>query len=56
DTIVVEPAGEGSRITYTAEIKLKGLRRVAEPLLKPMLAKTADEGMAGLKATLDREG
>ncbi len=54
DTIAVEPVGEGSRIAYTAEIKLKGLRRIAEPLLKPMLAKTADEGLAGLKATLDR--
>ncbi len=54
DTIVVEPDGGGSRVAYTAEIKLKGLRRIAEPLLKPMLAKTADEGLAGLKATLDR--
>ena len=54
DTIVVEPAEAGSRITYTAEIKLKGLRRIAEPLLKPTLAKTADEGLAGLKLTLDR--
>ena len=54
DEITVEPAGEGSRVAYTAEIKLKGLRRIAEPLLKPMLGKTADEGLAGLKATLDR--
>lgn len=54
DEIVVEPAGPGSRITYTAEIKLKGLRRLAEPLLKPLLAKTADEGLAGLRQTLDR--
>ncbi len=54
DTIVVEPSGAGSRITYTAEIKLKGLRRVAEPLLKPVLKKTADEALAGLKQTLDR--
>ena len=54
DEIVVEPAGGGSRITYTAEIKLKGFRRFAEPLLKLMLAKTAEEGLAGLKARLDR--
>ena len=53
DEIVVEPASVGSRITYTAEIKLKGLRRVAEPLLKPMLKKTADDALAGLKRTLD---
>ena len=54
DEIVVEPGGDGARITYTADIKLKGLRRIAEPLLKPMLAKTADEALAGLKSTLDR--
>jgi carbon monoxide dehydrogenase subunit G len=54
DEIVVEPAGAGARIAYTAEIKLKGLRRIAEPLLKPTLAKTADEALAGLKSTLDR--
>ena len=54
DEIVVEPEGAGSRITYTADIKLKGLRRVAEPLLKPMLKKTADDALAGLKRTLDR--
>ena len=54
DEIVVEPSGAGSRITYTADIKLKGLRRIAEPLLRPMLKKTADEALAGLKRTLDR--
>ena len=54
DEIVIEPAGDGARITYTAEIKLKGLRRIAEALLKPTLAKTADEALAGLKSTLDR--
>ena len=48
------PSGNGSRIDYTAEIKLKGLRRIAEPLLRPMVAKTAEEAMAGLKRALDR--
>ena len=52
DEIDVEPADSGSLITYTAEIKLKGVRRLAEPLLKPMLGKTADEALAGLKQTL----
>ena len=54
DEIVVEPLGDGARIAYTADIKLKGLRRIAEPLLRPVLAKTADEALAGLKSTLDR--
>lgn len=52
DEIVVEPAGAGSRITYTAEIKLKGLRRIAEPLLAPLLKKTGEEALAGLRRTL----
>lgn len=55
DSIVVEPGdGGGSRITYEADIHLKGLGRLAEPLLRPMLARTAAEALAGLKATLDR--
>ena len=53
DAITVEPAGAGSRVTYAAEIKLKGLRRIGEPLLKPLLAKTGREGIAGLKQKLD---
>lgn len=54
DEIVVEPAGSGSRITYTGEITLKGLGRIAEPLLKPMVKKTGADAVAGLKRTLDR--
>ena len=54
DEIVVEPAGSGSRITYRAEITLKGLRRIAEPLLKPMVNQTGEDAVAGLKRTLDR--
>jgi len=56
DSIAVEPSDNGSRISYTAEIKLKGFRRIAEPLLKPMLAKTGEEALAGLKEKLDRPG
>ena len=54
DEITVEPTGGGSRILYTADIRLKGLRRLAEPLLRPLLRKTVDEALAGLKQTLDR--
>ena len=54
DEITVEPSGGGSRILYTADIRLKGLRRIAEPLLRPVLRKTVDEALAGLKQALDR--
>ena len=53
DEITVEPKGEGARISYAAEVRLKGIRRVAEPLLKPMLAKTGSEALAGLEQKLN---
>ncbi|MGZ8782132.1 MAG: SRPBCC family protein [Gaiellaceae bacterium] len=53
DEITVEPKGDGSRISYTAEIKVKGIARLAEPLLKPMLAKTAKEALDGLEQKLN---
>ncbi|MGZ8693590.1 MAG: SRPBCC family protein [Gaiellaceae bacterium] len=56
DAITVDPSGSGSRISYTADIKLKGLRRLAEPLLKPMLARTGEKALAGLKQKLDGPG
>ncbi len=56
DAITVDTSGSGSRISYTADIQLKGLRRLAEPLLKPMLAKTGEDALAGLKQKLDSLG
>ena len=56
DAITVDPSGSGSRISYTADIQLKGLRRLAEPLLKLMLAKTGEDALAGLKQKLDSLG
>lgn len=53
DAIEVEPDGSGSRVHYSAEIKLKGLRRVAEPFLRGTLEETGREALAGLKRTLD---
>ena len=56
DAITVDPSDGGSRIFYTADIQLIGLRRIAEPLLKPMLAKTGEDALAGLKQKLDGPG
>ncbi len=57
DAITVDSTSDsGSRISYTADIQLKGLRRLAEPLLKPMLAKTGEDALAGLKQKLDSPG
>jgi carbon monoxide dehydrogenase subunit G len=52
DTIVFEPAGEGTRITYSAEFKLKGVLKVAGPFLGRTFRDLARKAMAGLEAKL----
>lgn len=54
DEISFEPAGAGTRIVYVADIRLKGIARVAEPLLGPTMNRMADDALAGLKSVLDR--
>ena len=54
DEITFEPLGAGTRITYVADIRLKGFARVAEPLLGPTMNRLADDALAGLKSVLDR--
>lgn len=48
DTITVTPHGEGSEVTYTAEIELKGARKAGEPLLALGLKRMGDEAHEGL--------
>jgi carbon monoxide dehydrogenase subunit G len=54
DEITFEPAGGGTRIVYVADIRLKGIARVAELLLAPTMNRMADDALAGLKSVLDR--
>ncbi len=54
DTITVEPAPGGSRVTYTARFELRGVWRVAEPLLRPAFRRLGDDAEAGLRAALAR--
>ena len=54
DEITFEPAGTGTRIVYVADIRLKGIARVAEPLLGPTMNRMGDDALAGLKSVLDR--
>ncbi len=54
DEITFEPDGAGTRIVYVADIRLKGIARVAEPLLAPTMNRMADDALAGLKSVLDR--
>ena len=54
DTIAFEPgAGAGTRITYSADFKLKGVLRVAEPFLGGTFRQLAAKALAGLKTRLD---
>jgi carbon monoxide dehydrogenase subunit G len=53
DTIAFEPnAAGGTRITYSADFKLKGVLRVAEPFLGGTFRTLAQKALAGLAAKL----
>ena len=53
DTIAFEPTGDGgTRITYTADFKLKGVLRIAEPFLGRTFESLARTALAGLEAKL----
>ncbi len=54
DEITFEPAGAGTRIVYVADIRLRGIARVAGPLLAPIMNRMADDALSGLKSVLDR--
>ncbi len=53
DTISFEPTADGgTRITYTADFRLKGVLRLAEPFLGSTFTKLAHDALEGLAARL----
>ncbi|HUO69869.1 MAG TPA: SRPBCC family protein [Solirubrobacteraceae bacterium] len=52
DRITFAPLGEGTRITYDAELLLKGPLRLADPLLGLAFNRVGDRALAGLKHKL----
>ena len=52
DRITFEEAGEGTRITYDAELALKGPLRLADPLLGLAFNRVGDRALAGLNNQL----
>ncbi|MGQ0630034.1 MAG: SRPBCC family protein [Sporichthyaceae bacterium] len=54
DDMRFRPHGAGSEVTYTAHFAFKGPLRLAEPLLKPMLSRIADQGAKGMAENLQR--
>ena len=52
DRITFEPTPSGTRISYDADLALKGLLRIADPLLRLVFSRVGDRALGGLKRTL----
>lgn len=52
DTITVEPGGAGSVVTYDVEITLKGVRKVADPVMGLFLQRIGTKAREGLQEQL----
>ncbi len=54
DVMTFEPNGDGGcRVTYDADLSLKGALRVANPLLGVVFGRIGDRAAAGLRRVLD---
>ena len=53
DDIRFEPTDRGTRIHYMADLRLTGLRRVAEPLMRRRFEETGRTAMAGMKRAFE---
>lgn len=60
DTMTFTPAGAGTRVTYNADFRFKGLMKnlavVISPLLVLAFKKLGDDAEAGMQKALDRLG
>ncbi|WP_229051595.1 SRPBCC family protein [Aeromicrobium sp. Leaf350] len=54
DTIEVVPAGDGSEITYTAEIEMKGAAKLGTPFVKLVFEKIGSDTEDDMTTVLDR--
>ena len=52
DRITFESTAEGTRVTYDAVLVLKGLLRIADPILAVAFNRVGDRALAGLRRTL----
>ena len=53
DEIWFEPAGSGTRIDYTADIRLGGWMRLAQPFAGGAFEKIAKDALGGMQRALD---
>jgi carbon monoxide dehydrogenase subunit G len=54
DEIRFEPAGAGTRVDYTADIRLGGLLRLASPFAGGAFEKIAKDALGGMQRALDQ--
>jgi carbon monoxide dehydrogenase subunit G len=52
DTIEFFPDDAGTRIVYTAEFRMKGLLRLAEPFMRGMFDALGEKAISGLRTAL----
>lgn len=52
DRITFEPCNGGTRITYDADLALKGPLKLADPLLQVAFKRVGDRALAGLRKTV----
>jgi carbon monoxide dehydrogenase subunit G len=52
DRITLENTGSGTRVIYDADLRLKGLLRLADPLLGLAFNRVGDRALAGLREVL----
>lgn len=53
DVITVVPDGDGCRVTYAADLKMKGAFAVINPVLGLVFKRIGDKAVAGLRPFLD---
>jgi carbon monoxide dehydrogenase subunit G len=53
DDIRFEPSGSGTRIVYSADIRLGGVLRLVQPFLGRAFAKLGRDALAGMQRALD---
>lgn len=53
DRITFESSNGGTRITYDADLALKGALKLADPLLRVAFKRVGDRALAGLRGTLE---
>jgi len=53
DRITFEPSNGGTRITYDADLALKGALKLADPLLRVAFKRVGARALAGLRSTLE---